>query len=54
MEKRVETKRVWLFVAFAFGTAWIIDLVIYVTGGLSNLGVGSLAWILLVAWAGNL
>jgi membrane protease YdiL (CAAX protease family) len=48
VEKRVETKRVWLFVAFAFGTAWIIDLVIYVTGGLSNLGVGSLAWILLV------
>jgi membrane protease YdiL (CAAX protease family) len=47
MEKGVETKRVWLFVAFAFGIAWTIDLVIYLTGGLSNLGVGSLAWVLL-------
>lgn len=47
MEKRVETKRVWLFVAFAFGIAWTIDLVIYFTGGLSNHSIGSLAWILL-------
>lgn len=48
MEKTIETKRVWIYIAFAFGIAWMIDLAIYVTGGLSNLHMGSLAWILLV------
>ncbi len=48
MEKRIETKRVWIFVAFAFGIAWTIDLAIYVTGGLSNPHLGSLVWLLLV------
>ena len=47
MEKVIETKRVWIFIASAFGIAWTVDLVIYVTGGLSNLHMGSLAWILL-------
>jgi membrane protease YdiL (CAAX protease family) len=42
-----ETRRVWIFIAFAFGIAWSIDLMIYLTEGLSNLGVGSRAWILL-------
>lgn len=48
-EKGIETKRVRIFVAFAFGIAWTIDLVIYVTGGLSSHQMGSLAWFLLVA-----
>jgi membrane protease YdiL (CAAX protease family) len=48
IDKGIETKRVWIFIVFAFGIAWTIDLAIYVTGGLSNLGIGSLAWILLV------
>lgn len=48
MEGKIERKRVWFFIGFAFGIAWTVDLVIYLTGGLSDLGVGSLAWILLV------
>ena len=29
-------KRVWIFLAFAFGIAWATSLVIYLTGGLAN------------------
>ena len=48
MNKAVNWKRIWIFLAFAFGLAWAIDLVIYFTGGLAQLGVGTLAWALLV------
>ena len=48
METR-DTKRVWLFATCAFAIAWSIDLVIDLKGGLSHPGVGSLAWMLLVA-----
>ena len=48
MKKKIESKRVWLFLLFAFGIAWAIDLVIYLTGGLTGLKTGSLPWILLV------
>lgn len=36
MEKQLETKRIWIFLAFAVGIAWIVGLVIYLTGGLVN------------------
>ncbi|NPV85727.1 MAG: CPBP family intramembrane metalloprotease [Anaerolineae bacterium] len=32
----VDTKRVWVFLGFAFGIAWAGGLVIYLTGGLQN------------------
>jgi hypothetical protein len=49
MNKIVDLRRIWIFLAFAFGLAWVIDLVIYLTGGLTRLGgVGTLAWMLLV------
>ncbi len=48
MERTLETKRVWIFVALAFGIAWAIDLTIFLTGGLADLRAGSLTWVLLV------
>ena len=48
METGMETKRVWIFLLFAFGIAWTIDLVIYTSDGLANLQVGSPVWILLL------
>ena len=48
MITKIETRRVWLFLLFAFGIAWAIDLVTYLTGGLKDLKTGSLAWTLLV------
>ena len=36
MNNRVDTKRVLIFLGFAFGIAWITGLVIYLTGGLVN------------------
>ena len=48
MNKIIDAKRIWIFLAFAFGLAWTVDLVIYLTGGLAQLGVGTLAWTLLV------
>lgn len=47
MNKIVDLRRIWIFLAFAFGIAWAIDLVIYLTGGLTRLGVGTSAWLLL-------
>jgi hypothetical protein len=41
MEKSVETRRILIFVAVAFGIAWVLDLAIYLTGGLSSPAVGS-------------
>jgi membrane protease YdiL (CAAX protease family) len=48
MNKTVDSRRIWIFLAFAFGLAWAIDVVIYLTGGLTRLGVGTSAWLLLV------
>jgi len=48
MEKTLETKRIWIFVALTFGIAWAIDLTVFLTGGLADLRVGSLTWVLLV------
>ena len=36
MEKQVDTRRIIIFLAFAFGIAWITGLIIYLTGGLTN------------------
>jgi membrane protease YdiL (CAAX protease family) len=41
MEKKLETKRIWIFLAFAFGIAWAIDLAIYLLGGVSELRIWS-------------
>jgi len=61
MEKQLETKRIWIFLAFAVGIAWLVALVIYFTGGLVNspaLGGGfTLATLLLATgymWAPSL
>lgn len=48
MEKTLETKRIWIFVALAFGIAWAIGLTVFLTGGLADLRAGSLTWVLLV------
>jgi membrane protease YdiL (CAAX protease family) len=47
MKTKLETKRIWLFLLFAFGIAWIIDLVIFLTGGLKNFSVLSRAGLLM-------
>ncbi|MBN1373244.1 MAG: CPBP family intramembrane metalloprotease [Anaerolineaceae bacterium] len=35
-EKKVDTRRVLIYLAFAFGIAWLAGLVVYLTGGLAN------------------
>jgi len=36
MEKQIDTRRIIIFLGFAFGIAWITGLIIYLTGGLTN------------------
>ncbi len=36
LSNQVDWKRLWIFLAFAFGIAWLTGLVIYLTGGLVN------------------
>jgi membrane protease YdiL (CAAX protease family) len=48
MEKKLEMKRIWIFILFAFGIAWAIDLAIYFTGGVADLRIWSLQGILLI------
>lgn len=36
MENRIDTKRLLIYLGFAFGIAWLSALVIYLTGGLAN------------------
>jgi membrane protease YdiL (CAAX protease family) len=36
MEQPINQKRLSIFLAFAFGLAWVIGLVIYLTGGINN------------------
>jgi len=31
----VDWKRVWIYIAFAFGIAWLVALILYLTGGLT-------------------
>ena len=36
MNKTLDLRRIGIFLAFAFGIAWLIALVLYVNGGLSS------------------
>ena len=36
MESKLDTRRLVLFLGFAFGIAWVAGLIIYLTGGLTN------------------
>jgi membrane protease YdiL (CAAX protease family) len=36
METKIETRRILIFLAFAFGIAWLTGLAIYLTGGLTD------------------
>jgi len=57
--KRVDTRRVLIFIAFAFGIAWLAGLAVYLTGGLTNsrelipgTGITAVALLLPVAYMG--
>ena len=39
MKAHLELKKIWVFLAFAFGITWTVDLVIYLTGGLTNFSI---------------
>ena len=36
MDKKLDTRRIIIFLGFAFGIAWITGLIIYLNGGLAN------------------
>jgi len=36
MDKQIDTRRIIIFLGFAFGITWITGLIIYLTGGLTN------------------
>jgi membrane protease YdiL (CAAX protease family) len=36
MDDRLDNRRIYIYLAFAFGFAWTVSLVIYLTGGLQN------------------
>ena len=36
MDSKLDTRRIFIFLGFAFGIAWIAGLIIYLTGGLTN------------------
>jgi hypothetical protein len=36
MDTNLDTRRIFIFLGFAFGIAWIAGLIIYLTGGLTN------------------
>jgi membrane protease YdiL (CAAX protease family) len=48
MEHQLESRRIWIYLALAFGIAWLIDLLVFASGGLGNLAPGSRPWLLLV------
>ena len=48
MEKKLELKRVCIFIGFAFGIAWAFDLAVYFAGGVADLRIWSLPGILLI------
>ena len=39
LKTNIEQKRIYLFLLFAFGISWTVDLIIYLTGGLRNFSV---------------
>ena len=46
MKTKNDSRRITLFLLFAFGITWSFDLAIYLMGGLSNLKPGTLTWFL--------
>ena len=36
MNRKLDLKRIYIFLAITFGLAWIVALIIYLTGGLQN------------------
>jgi membrane protease YdiL (CAAX protease family) len=49
MKESVQWKRIGLFLLFAFGLAWLMDLVIFLNGGLEGPGAANSAFLLLLA-----
>jgi uncharacterized protein len=48
MKTKVQSTRIKLFIILTFGASWALDLVIYLTGGLNNLVIGSRSWYFLM------
>jgi hypothetical protein len=48
MKSKIESRRIILFLLFAFGFAWALDLVIYFAGGITDLTPGTTVWFLAV------
>ena len=48
MKTNLDSRRIILFLLFAFGIAWALALAIDLTGGLTNLTPGKTAWFLMV------
>jgi membrane protease YdiL (CAAX protease family) len=48
MKTKIDSRRIILFLLFSFGIMWVLDLVIYLTGGLSNLALGTTTWFLAI------
>ena len=46
MKTKIDSRRITIFLIFAFGITWSFDLAIYLMGGLSNLQPGTLTWFL--------
>lgn len=36
MNQPLDSKRIWVFLAFAYGIAWSVGLIVYLTGGIAN------------------
>jgi membrane protease YdiL (CAAX protease family) len=48
MDRKLETKRIWIFIGFTFGIAWAFDLAVYFAGGVTDLRIASLPGILMI------
>jgi membrane protease YdiL (CAAX protease family) len=48
MNTNIESRRITFFLLFSFGIAWVLALGIDLTGGLTNLTPGTIAWLLMV------
>ena len=48
MKTKIDSRRITIFLLFAFGIAWALALAIDFTGGLADLTPGTTAWFLLV------
>ena len=48
MKNKIDSRRINIFLLFAFGITWALDMVIYRMGGISNLTPGTTVWFLSV------